>query len=57
MLDLGRPRRNENHQVRKWHYGKLPEDPTQEKQMKIRVGVGLLDITSFHPATSSSQSN
>ena len=37
MLDLGRPRRNENHQVRKWHYGKLPEDPTQEKQMKIRV--------------------
>ena len=40
LLDLGRPRRNENHQARKWHRGKLPADPTQEKQMKIRVGDG-----------------
>ena len=37
MLDLDRPRRNENHQVKKWHHGKLPADPTQEKQMKIRI--------------------
>ena len=59
MLDLGRPRRNENHQARKRHHGKLPADPTEEKQMKIRVWAGLFDITgcSFHPATSFSQSD